>query len=177
MKIIDKYKEWDKKLESKTISSKYQGYFNKWIFRFAMLLILIVFLVDFTMNDYNLVSFDMSCTNQAGCNNPFYVCTQEDLNFYSTHLNSQKLCRDKEITALSKIEINGTKLANVQRLPYNFHIGRDDFIHNHGYDIIVFIFVSAFMVNALWYKKKYNSWKYLGKEYHTQQTKVKNDNI
>lgn len=178
MKIIDKWKEWDAKLESKTIAkSKFPGYFNKVIFRTGMALIGLIIILDFCLNGYSFTSVSMDCTFEQGCNNPFYVCTQQDLDFYKTNLNAQKLCLDEAPSFTEGIMVGNESLSKVQRLEKGFHIGRTDILATNGFDIITGIFLFSFLVNAFWYKKKYKSWKYLGKEYHMQPQEVTNDKV
>ena len=117
------------------LGKKYPNYFNKKIFRGSMIIIVVLFVVAFILNDYSLSSAYISCSNKSlgGCENPLYSKDK-----------SAPYCRSvPEICQKESIAPGET-------------IGKNpSFLVKYFASITLLITVSAFVINHIcWEKKK-----------------------
>jgi hypothetical protein len=72
--------EYKFKIEDLNLNKKYPGYFKKWIFRGAILLMMLIFVWILYLEDFNLSNSNnlyIKCNSPYACKNPLYECKHE----------------------------------------------------------------------------------------------------
>jgi len=145
--MITKLNEVFNKIDLK---KKYPGYFDLRIFRLVFLAILLIIAYDFYLNDFSFNSFKLECNTFDGkeCLNPLYDCA--NLPFYDL-LNKENSCSVYYNIQEEKKLCYKYDLCDKQFLPNGFKVGRDDDLSKYGTQIILFMFLMAFVLNHLKY--------------------------
>ena len=155
MKLIDKLKEFDKKLGDKLdLNKRFPGYFNKWVFRLAFVLIAVMIIDAFIAYGVSGQTY-LSCNDPAGCLNPLYVCQREDYK----QVNGEHIVPNDCFIEVTPAIKKSCKVIDCTKkyLSYGDSYGEKPPAYLDGMFILI---VLAFVANHLLYVKKYDRWIY-----------------
>lgn len=161
----DKLQELNDKIEAWQLSVKRQiappNYFNKYIFRIGFLLIAVLLLYDFTLNNYSFTSYYVECPeDKIYCINPIHLCSAQPHKEESSSVGGftvytlntfEYTCYDTK----DDIPRNGCPDNICEQFylrPGEKH-GRKDALTQYGNVIVFALLGLAFAANHLYYKK------------------------
>jgi hypothetical protein len=117
--------------------------FNKWIFRSAFFILLLLFLAAWAADDFGdlrLMNFKISCPEKRVCDNPFNdLCEQSCANpFYHMYKYSGVVPED---------------IINMETLPAGFVYDNNNFFADYYKWFLLLVLGAAFLLNHLLYNR------------------------
>jgi len=123
------------------LTKRYPDYFNKNVFRVALLLVVLLTAAVYISNDFKYKFIYVECQEESGCDNPFYVCQETgEINCINAYY-----IEPKDIEFFKEV-------GNIKRLENKQIVGyKPNFLALNYNTLSLFLFFGAFLINHLLY--------------------------
>jgi hypothetical protein len=131
------------KISDFDLQKKFPGYFNKWVFRAGVLILVLIFCYALFITKFSTTPYvSITCNSPTPCQNDFYTCNHPNLIYYQDCTKILKMGCDNGICDKELLQPGET----IGRTPPP--------ILKHFLTITIIIIACCFLVNHILYKVK-----------------------